>query len=223
MNICRPGCRNRAGIFAGRTGRWTLMLIGLLLCQWPAIAQDVFDHFSTGFPLDGAHVNVTCEACHVSATFGTTESSCTSCHSQGGLVRSSSKPANHIPTTGECTDCHVTASWSAVTFVDHASLVGGCVTCHDGIQAPGKTPSHISSGDQCDDCHNTNACSKLTLRARKGQDQCLKLRRRYQRGAINLKTSNIKALGLLGRYRGRQHQNRAEHVAQKHEFTPLMF
>ena len=39
--------------------------------------------------------------------------------------------------------------------MDHTSLRGSCVSCHNGVQATGKTPTHISSGDQCDDCHTT--------------------------------------------------------------------
>ena len=138
-------------------GILVITLLGFLLLQLPTMAQETFDHFSTGFVLDGAHVNVSCEACHVSATFGATEPTCVGCHSQSGLVRSSSKPADHVMTTGECSDCHVTASWSAITFMDHSSITGSCVSCHNSIQATGKTPTHISSGDQCDDCHNSIA------------------------------------------------------------------
>ena len=36
-----------------------------LLASVEATAQTTFDHFSTGFELDGAHINVTCESCHV--------------------------------------------------------------------------------------------------------------------------------------------------------------
>ena len=71
---------------------------------------DTFDHFSTGFVLDGGHVNVTCDACHVSGTFGPTQSSCASCHSNTGLVRASGKPTDHVQTEGECSDCHITAT-----------------------------------------------------------------------------------------------------------------
>ena len=46
-----------------------LVLTGILLLQFPATAQESFDHFSTGFELDGAHVDVDCERCHVNATF----------------------------------------------------------------------------------------------------------------------------------------------------------
>jgi hypothetical protein len=62
-----------------------------------AMTTPVDVHFSTGFVLDGGHVNVTCDACHVSGTFGPTQSSCASCHSNTGLVRASGKPGN-VPT-----------------------------------------------------------------------------------------------------------------------------
>ncbi len=128
-----------------------------LLASDDAWSQQTFDHFSTGFILDGAHSNVTCEGCHISGTFGPTNPSCNSCHSQSGLVRASSKPADHIATNGECSDCHITANWTVVTFMDHSSITGSCVSCHNGIQATGKTPNHISSNDQCDDCHTATA------------------------------------------------------------------
>ena len=107
-------------------------------------AQETFDHFSTGFILDGAHVNVTCDGCHVGATFAPTASNCSSCHAQGSIVQSSSKPPDHVLTTGECSDCHITASWTVISFVDHSSLTGSCVSCHNGTQATGKdTDTHF--------------------------------------------------------------------------------
>jgi hypothetical protein len=77
-----------------------------------------------GFVLDGGHVNVTCDACHVSGTFGPTQSSCASCHSNTGLVRASGKPTDHVQTEGECSDCHITATWSVVTYMDHSGVTG---------------------------------------------------------------------------------------------------
>ena len=85
-----------------------------------AHSQTTFDHFSTGFILDGAHTNVTCEGCHVGGTFGPTNSACSSCHSESSLVRASSKPANHVATNGECSDCHITGT--PETF----SCLGAC-------------------------------------------------------------------------------------------------
>jgi len=70
------------------------ILLAVLFVASVSVAQDEkFDHFSTGFVLDGAHANATCESCHVGATFSSTQSRCESCHSPGGLVRASSKPA----------------------------------------------------------------------------------------------------------------------------------
>ncbi len=37
-----------------------------LFVSTAAYSQTTFDHFSTGFILDGAHTNVSCEGCHVS-------------------------------------------------------------------------------------------------------------------------------------------------------------
>ena len=96
---------------------------------------ETFDHFSTGFVLDGGHVNVTCDACHVSGTFSPTQSSCATCHSNTGLVRASGKPTDHVQTEGECSDCHITATWSVVTYMDHSGVTGSCSSCHNGLQA----------------------------------------------------------------------------------------
>jgi len=125
-------------------GIFVLAALGFLLFQIDAHAQEPFDHFSTGFVLDGAHTNVTCEGCHVSGAFSATNPSCSSCHSDSGLVRASAKPASHVLTTGECSDCHVTANWTVIAFMDHSSITGSCVTCHNGIQSTGKTIDHIS-------------------------------------------------------------------------------
>ena len=122
-----------------------------------AWSQQTFDHFSTGFVLDGGHSIVTCEGCHVGGIFGATNPSCSSCHTQNSVVRASFKPANHIATNGECSDCHTTADWTVVTFTDHSSITGDCVSCHNGVRTTGKIPNHISSNDQCDDCHSVTA------------------------------------------------------------------
>ena len=53
------------------------------------LAQEPFDHFSTGFDLDGAHANVSCDGCHTGGAFEGTNSACVSCHSRVGLVRAS--------------------------------------------------------------------------------------------------------------------------------------
>ncbi len=85
-----------------------LILILLAVCCLSVsnAAEENFDHFSTGFVLDGAHVNVSCEGCHSAATFGSTQPICATCHSPSGIVRASTKPANHVLSTEQCADCH---------------------------------------------------------------------------------------------------------------------
>ena len=64
----------------------TFVLFLMMSTSW---AQNTFDHFSTGFELDGAHANVTCERCHAGGTFEGTPAACIGCHSQFGAVRAS--------------------------------------------------------------------------------------------------------------------------------------
>ncbi|WP_455222961.1 hypothetical protein [Kaarinaea lacus] len=64
------------------------------------------------------------------------------------------KPAAHLLTTDICTACHSQDDWTIVS-VDHAHVIGTCVSCHNGITATGKSATHIMSNDQCDVCHTT--------------------------------------------------------------------
>ena len=71
-----------------------ITVVGLLVAA-SAGAQQSFDHFSTGFELDGAHRNLNCESCHVGAVFSATDPRCVNCHSAGGTVRASQTPPDH--------------------------------------------------------------------------------------------------------------------------------
>lgn len=139
-----------------RARRFLARSISVLLltttCAW---AQQQFDHFSTGFDLNGAHSNVTCEGCHARGTFEGTNSACVSCHSRIGLVQSSMKPMNHVSSTEFCADCHTTAAWTPISYMDHSSVTGSCGSCHNGFSAAGKSPDHIASSDNCDNCHRS--------------------------------------------------------------------
>lgn len=122
-----------------------------------ACSQERFDHFSTGFDLDGAHVSVPCERCHTGGTFEGTTPTCVGCHSQFGTVRASARPLGHPATSEVCSDCHTTAAWTPVAFMDHADVRGSCGSCHNGTDATGKHPTHIITSDNCDDCHVSTA------------------------------------------------------------------
>lgn len=120
-----------------------------------------FDHFSTGWPLEGAHRNVECGSCHVGAIFEGTPRQCAACHSLAGLVKATPPPLDHIRTTGECDACHRQTSWAYVRPIDHAAVVGSCASCHDGLTASGKTPAHVPTGSDCGVCHSTRTWAPL--------------------------------------------------------------
>ena len=52
---------------SGYLNRFALLICTFLLLSAynSASAQEPYDHFSTGFQLDGAHANVACDRCHV--------------------------------------------------------------------------------------------------------------------------------------------------------------
>jgi hypothetical protein len=134
----------------------TSILSGILLLCTSAVAQESFDHYSTGFELEGAHQNVSCDRCHSGGIFEGTNPNCVGCHSQIGTVLSSMKPAGHVTSAETCDSCHTTSAWSPIYYMDHMAVSGSCGTCHNGNTATGKPPGHIVSGDNCDDCHNSS-------------------------------------------------------------------
>ncbi|MEM7502406.1 MAG: hypothetical protein AAF417_10205 [Pseudomonadota bacterium] len=114
-----------------------------------------FDHDSTGFQLDGAHLVANCGTCHARGTFEGTLRQCADCHEDGTLVLATAKPARHVLTTDQCDACHATRSFVPLARMDHIETIGDCVSCHNNAIARGKQPDHPPAGDQCDDCHLT--------------------------------------------------------------------
>jgi len=138
-----------------------ILLTGaLLLTQFDsAFARKVtsnFEHYSTGFPLDGAHRKIRCNSCHQRAIFKGTPTACSGCHSNRSTISSSKKSINHIRTTNNCDNCHVQKSWLNARM-DHNSITGSCSTCHNGTVkiASSKNSSHVQSSDRCENCHTT--------------------------------------------------------------------
>lgn len=120
-----------------------------------------FDHFKTGFALEGAHATVECESCHTKGVFEGTPHQCVNCHMEGGAIGATSKHTRHIPTMDTCEDCHTTDEWTFVARVDHAATLGSCVGCHDRISATGQPSNHIPHAGQCDDCHITQEWAEV--------------------------------------------------------------
>lgn len=137
-----------------------LVLLGAALfgtVQAQSIFDSDFDHFKTGWPLEGSHRNVDCSSCHIGGIFQGTSRECSDCHALAGLVRATPLPPDHLPTGEQCQDCHLETTWSPVYRVDHFQLQGECIACHNNGIAPGKPPQHIQSGDNCEACHSTYA------------------------------------------------------------------
>jgi len=122
-----------------------------------------FDHDSTGFLLDGAHLIANCGACHSRGIFEGALRECQDCHADGSTVVATAKPARHIQTTEQCDSCHATRSFIPLARMDHMEVVGDCAGCHNNQIAPGKPIDHPPAGEQCDDCHLTVAFQPATI------------------------------------------------------------
>jgi len=81
-----------------------------------------FDHMSTGFALDGLHLNLRCEQCHLRGIFTGTSKQCSSCHIQGNPLSAVYIPANHIPTPLPCDACHTTNTFQRTHFA-HSNVM----------------------------------------------------------------------------------------------------
>jgi hypothetical protein len=81
---------------------------------------------------------------------------CIICHNG---QQASGKPTNHITTTLECGDCHLTSNWLGAGF-DHTGIRSGCVSCHNGVKAVGKQGSHMPTTALCENCHTTGIGTK---------------------------------------------------------------
>jgi len=96
-------------------------------------------HAQTSFPLTGAHLQLTCEACHTEGQagtfFGTLDSDCVSCHEKDYR---STQLVDHaavgFPT--ECQQCHETLTWTGGTVFNHVQVADGfdLVGAHDGMR-----------------------------------------------------------------------------------------
>ena len=148
--------------------QWWGAVLGLLvpllvLLAAPAAAQSFgggapFDHNTTGFRLDGAHIRESCESCHIQGLFRGTPRDCTQCHRPGG--RAPGKTPSHVPTTAACDACHLSVAWAPSTFRHRSNqgvAVGSCASCHNNSSAHGKPANHIVTSAACDSCHRTTA------------------------------------------------------------------
>ena len=123
-----------------------------VVCHTPAgWVPAEFDHNLASFQLDGKHVDVPCESCHITGFQGT-PTECAACHL--------SDDAHDGKFGLECGTCHTPSGWKPAEF-DHSladfALEGKhvdvpCESCHiEGFQG---TPKDCYSCHQQDDEHN---------------------------------------------------------------------
>lgn len=136
-----------------------------------------FDHNLSTFKLEGKHVEVKCEQCHVNNVFKGTPRDCYSCHQ---------KDDEHGGKFGtDCAACHNPSNWSDATFDHNRSnfpLTGAhanvkCEQCHQNGQFKGLNTACASChadpafhagafGNACETCHNTSLWSPARFNVR---------------------------------------------------------
>ena len=131
-----------------------LSWLSLLLITPAFAAPEAFDHYQTGFDLEGAHRSVPCESCHVRGIFKGTPKECGFCHDGTGIYAESARSVRHPLTTENCESCHVVSNWAAIPAVDHVEVLGSCSSCHNGQLAEGMPPDHVQTSQECDICHS---------------------------------------------------------------------
>jgi hypothetical protein len=135
-----------------------------------------FDHASSGFPLTGAHLPLSCAQCHGTSGFGALPTACVSCHQKDyGATTDPNHQQAQFST--DCSSCHTTVVWTTATYTDldaqffpiysgaHAGRWTSCSTCH-------LNPSDYRQFD-CLSCHrNAHAGKNYT------SQQCYSCHRR---------------------------------------------
>jgi len=148
----------------------------------------VFDHNKTRFVLQGAHVTVACNQCHVNNRFAGTPSDCFSCHQTD--YQKTTNP-NHVAGnfSRNCQVCHNSSNWRPASFDHNLSrfpLTGAhaavacnqchvnniftgtptaCYSCHQTDFQAARNPNHVAAkfSQTCTDCHITAAWKPATF------------------------------------------------------------
>jgi len=108
-----------------------------------------FDHNLATFKLEGKHVDVSCDKCHIDGKFQGTPLDCATCHV---------KDDTHNGSFGSnCGDCHSTNGWKPATF-DHSLSSFPLTGKHIGVPCTNCHINNIFKGtsDYCYSCHARN-------------------------------------------------------------------
>lgn len=135
-------------------------------------------HNATGFRLEGRHLAVACESCHLNGQFSGTPKTCYDCH---WVRRKDDRYQTRLGS--QCETCHRSTSWVDVRW-DHGGQTGerlsaghrtlaceschrggnfrgsasGCISCHEKDYAATTTPNHAAAGfpTNCESCHRAS-------------------------------------------------------------------
>ena len=121
-------------------------------------------HARTAFPLTGAHLQTSCEACHQQESrgpFSTMDPGCEACHMEE-YVTAAGVDHDVLGFSQDCTQCHNTIAWASTPAFEHTAFANGFTLLGAHEQAP-CTSCHIVPGldtfhspmdqDDCVACH----------------------------------------------------------------------
>jgi hypothetical protein len=147
-----------------------------------------FNHSSTGFALQGMHVNVPCIQCHTTKRFAGTPSECYACH-RDDFAKALIPNHQLGKFSHDCLTCHTANVWKPSIFqhaktnfqlsgahlsVDCASchtnnrfagLSSECFSCHQKDYLQTKSPDHAAAqfSRDCLTCHTMNGWTPSTF------------------------------------------------------------
>ncbi len=149
--------------------------------SWNRVVSPMgFKHATTGFPLEGRHVQVACRQCHTTLRFVEASDRCASCHEDVHRLELGSTcdrchsstswlvpdmPQRHLSTRfallgahrlAQCQSCHTN-----VQKHTYAGVPLECISCHGNDYAATVAPPHRASGigTDCESCHSAAAVS----------------------------------------------------------------
>jgi hypothetical protein len=150
-----------------------------------------FDHSTTGFPLTGAHLAVSCIGCHADGVYAGKSTACVSCH-QTDYDGTADPGHAAAGLSTDCASCHTTTDWSGATFAAHdasyfpiysgrhAGTWSSCATCHTSATAftvftcltchphDSKTQTDSNHSGVSGYVYDSNACYSCHPRGRAG-------------------------------------------------------
>lgn len=105
-------------------------------------AMTTFDHAQTGFPLEGAHAQAACEACHTQGLFETLPTACQDCHQEPPVHQGLFSPS--------CEMCHTPQGWTPALWegqpFEHTRQGGFSLARH-------RRDPETGAPIRCVDCH----------------------------------------------------------------------